>query len=328
MDRSDIENRLCESIEKHCPAIGADKKAVQSMVGHILVSYDHAHASLGIKSNTKELAKLEKYLKLAKDALRALPPNLKERLNYEIPFRDDEKPRSLEEQVTDELLKLEKSGLIEAGPKNTSTQKSATSRTFSLSVKAPQSPTANLGMLTRRSEQVASLLEGASRLLNSEEKLLPPVPKTDYVAAAVANACRKVWAYSTGNRAPRQIQNARFEQPLRLFIKEVFYALNIDREPHGAMERAKRITDEYIEQLEAFWKRIEEAEDMAALQTIRNDLKATNCLFKDLDLSGYDTDDFTALTFHDAKRLLTDCLDLPEDHPDDQRVFQLGIIRG
>jgi hypothetical protein len=261
MDRSGIENRLCESIEKHCPAIGADKKAVQSMVGHILVSYDHAHASLGIKSNTKELAKLEKHLRLAKDALRALPPNLKERLNYQIPFRDDEKPRSLEEQVTDELLKLEKSGLIEAGSKNTSTQKSAASRTFSLSVKAPQSPTANLGMLTRRSEQVASLLEGASSLLNSEEKLLPPVPKTDYVAASVANACRKIWAYSNGGRAPRQIQDARFEQPLRLFIEDVFDVLGIKRGAHGAMERAKRIIDDFVENLGGNAEAIEDHPD-------------------------------------------------------------------
>lgn len=59
----------------------------------------------------------------------------------------------------------------------------------------------------------------------------------------------------------------------------------------------------------AFADRIEAAPDMAALQTIHADMQATGYLRYDVDLSGFDTDDFAALPLNDAKRVLMDCLD-------------------
>ncbi|WP_417249279.1 DNA methyltransferase [Celeribacter sp.] len=59
----------------------------------------------------------------------------------------------------------------------------------------------------------------------------------------------------------------------------------------------------------AFADRIEAAPDMAALQSIHTDMKATGYLRYDVDLSAFDTDDFAALPLEDAKRVLMDCLD-------------------
>jgi len=58
-----------------------------------------------------------------------------------------------------------------------------------------------------------------------------------------------------------------------------------------------------------FADRIETAPDMATLQTIHADMQATGYLRYDVDLSGFDTDDFAALPLDDAKRVLMDCLD-------------------
>lgn len=58
-----------------------------------------------------------------------------------------------------------------------------------------------------------------------------------------------------------------------------------------------------------FADRIEAAPDMATLQTIHADIQATGYLRYDVDLSGFDTDDFAALPLDDAKRVLMDCLD-------------------
>ncbi len=58
-----------------------------------------------------------------------------------------------------------------------------------------------------------------------------------------------------------------------------------------------------------FADRIEAASDMAALQSIYNDIHATGYLRYDVDLSAFDTNDFAALSLDDAKRVLMDCLD-------------------
>ncbi|MCY3994652.1 MAG: site-specific DNA-methyltransferase [Rhodobacter sp.] len=55
--------------------------------------------------------------------------------------------------------------------------------------------------------------------------------------------------------------------------------------------------------------RIERATDMAALQVIHADIRDTGYLRYDVDPSAFDTDDFTALTIDEAKRVLMDCLD-------------------
>lgn len=60
----------------------------------------------------------------------------------------------------------------------------------------------------------------------------------------------------------------------------------------------------------AFAERIETVQDMAALQTIHADMLATGYLRYDVDLSGFDADDFTSLSLDDAKRVLMDCLDV------------------
>lgn len=59
----------------------------------------------------------------------------------------------------------------------------------------------------------------------------------------------------------------------------------------------------------AFADRIEAAADMATLQTIYADIRATGYLRYEVDLSAFDTDDFAALSLEDAKRVLMDCLD-------------------
>lgn len=58
-----------------------------------------------------------------------------------------------------------------------------------------------------------------------------------------------------------------------------------------------------------FVDRIESAQDIATLQAIHKDIKATGYLRYDLDLSAFDVDDFAALQLDDAKRVLMDCLD-------------------
>ncbi|MDR5875125.1 site-specific DNA-methyltransferase [Vreelandella gomseomensis] len=59
----------------------------------------------------------------------------------------------------------------------------------------------------------------------------------------------------------------------------------------------------------AFVDRIGAASDMTTLQAIHADIQATGYLRYDVDLSGFDTDDFAALPLADAKRVLMDCLD-------------------
>ena len=59
----------------------------------------------------------------------------------------------------------------------------------------------------------------------------------------------------------------------------------------------------------SFADRIEEAPDMATLKTIHADIQATGYLRYDVDLNGFDTDDFAALPLEDAKHVLMDCLD-------------------
>jgi len=59
----------------------------------------------------------------------------------------------------------------------------------------------------------------------------------------------------------------------------------------------------------AFADRIEAAQDIATLQIIHTDIQATGYLRYEVDLSGFETDDFAALPLEDAKRVLMDCLD-------------------
>lgn len=59
----------------------------------------------------------------------------------------------------------------------------------------------------------------------------------------------------------------------------------------------------------AFADSIEAARDIAALQTIYVDIRATGYLRYDVDLSTFAIDEFTALPLDDAKRVLMDCLD-------------------
>jgi adenine-specific DNA-methyltransferase len=58
-----------------------------------------------------------------------------------------------------------------------------------------------------------------------------------------------------------------------------------------------------------FADRVEAAQDITTLQTIRDDIKATGYLRYDVDLKSFDTNDFSALQLDDAKRVLMDCLD-------------------
>lgn len=59
----------------------------------------------------------------------------------------------------------------------------------------------------------------------------------------------------------------------------------------------------------AFADRIGDAQDIATLESIYNDLVGTGFLRYDLDLSTFDADNFGALSLEDAKRVLMDCLD-------------------
>ncbi len=59
----------------------------------------------------------------------------------------------------------------------------------------------------------------------------------------------------------------------------------------------------------AFADLIEAAPDMTTLQTIYANIQATGYLRYDVDLCGFDTDDFEKLSLEDAKRVLMDCLD-------------------
>ncbi|MCT4577500.1 site-specific DNA-methyltransferase [Donghicola sp.] len=59
----------------------------------------------------------------------------------------------------------------------------------------------------------------------------------------------------------------------------------------------------------AFADRIEAAPDMATLQTIHADIQATGYLRYDVNLSAFETDDFSTLPLDGAKRVLMDCLD-------------------
>lgn len=59
----------------------------------------------------------------------------------------------------------------------------------------------------------------------------------------------------------------------------------------------------------AYADRIEAAQDVAALQSVRADAQATGYLRYDVDLSAFETDDFSALSLNDAKCVLMDCLD-------------------
>ena len=59
----------------------------------------------------------------------------------------------------------------------------------------------------------------------------------------------------------------------------------------------------------AYVGRIDVAQDIATLQTIHADIRATGYLRYDVDLIAFDTDDFAALSLEDAKRVLMDCLD-------------------
>lgn len=58
-----------------------------------------------------------------------------------------------------------------------------------------------------------------------------------------------------------------------------------------------------------FADRIEEAQDIAALQSIHADMQSSDYLRYDVDLSAFDAGDFAALPIADAKRVLMDCLD-------------------
>ncbi|WP_150912550.1 DNA methyltransferase [Marinobacter halotolerans] len=58
-----------------------------------------------------------------------------------------------------------------------------------------------------------------------------------------------------------------------------------------------------------FADRVEAAQDTAALQILREDIQNTGFLRYDVDLSAFDTKDFSALSLEDAKRVLMDCLD-------------------
>ena len=62
----------------------------------------------------------------------------------------------------------------------------------------------------------------------------------------------------------------------------------------------------------AFVDRIQAANDISTLLTIHSDIQASGYLRYDIDLSKFDTIEFTALPLSDAKRVLTDCLD--ENH--------------
>jgi len=72
---------------------------------------------------------------------------------------------------------------------------------------------------------------------------------------------------------------------------------------------AKFVYAEAMHSNSIFADRILAAPDMGTLQTIQADIQATGYLRYDLDLSGFDTDDFAALPLNDAKRVLMDCLD-------------------
>lgn len=247
MSEQEIVKSLCVCIEQHCPnLVKSDNAAIPSLAHHIAISYEKAYEALGIQEGIIPLEKLVRSTRTIVQELDDLSPALKSQLNFRLPKLEGEETLDAAQIFSSKMKVLEELGILDRSNDNTG-KKNNPPLKIKYKVEIPKAPSSNLGIVRRRLDAARSLLVGLEELLAHQKTLKKPTRKLQYQAAAVANACRKVWREEKGGTpAPFELQKERVQQPLHKFVSDIFEVLSITKaKPASAFKRCKDIVDEH-----------------------------------------------------------------------------------
>ena len=211
MDQEEKINRLEQCIAEHCHCLAQrSPDALRGYASHIVVAFENSILGLGKSEDQIRLEELARHLGRSIAVLAELSDATKQHLNYSSPPLPNEEQQKLFGQL-----------LIGA------------------------SPTANNALFDGREQALASLAQGVERELARQRGLDKIHPRTNYDAASVAAACRRIWREEQdGEEPPIALQHYREDQPIAQFVAAVFNVLDIAATPSAAFKRLVQLGGE------------------------------------------------------------------------------------